>query len=795
MLLGSLSSFSSELAAQVLNRDPAAVIETIRRDNIFLSYSSLNDEYSFHPVFTAYLGFVIKNEDVDYYREGLIRAAVFYEEKGLPEKSIRCLISAGEYSEAADLFTKLVDSESLKSEYRKMSELLSLFPQTAIECNNDLIYYKVIVDNLINPVYSRDQNYKLILLFKEAKVVQKTAVLYSELLLNHIVYSNSLTSAELVIEESVAFIEQLVKNENELLEVEQLKDMIILARCWIQFDRRDALKDLFLAETGAINTNNNKVLLTARILISAAYLSMGENEKAHEFISKAKMLFGKNESIDQLKPLVYYILIQIYYEIGEFDEALGIIRHFFDEGGEASPFRYRMNEYLFFCYIYSGRSKDAESVLEDYRSDTLLMISPYQQYFLTLGQMLVSYIGGYRERAAFYCERLQDESNNIYFRMDPFSLFNICEVLMYTGNYSEAIRILLSILDEYQRERFPYLLATTHALLALCHWRTGNSESSDEQIVILEKISRENNIRNLEICSLKLLRELSGLLECQWFNRLTTLDREKEESAPSPFQARFITLGKFSAIIGGNPLGEDVIESQKKVMNLLRLLILYRNKGIQKEKLLFLLWPDATFEKAGMNLKNLLHRLKQIVGDGLIDSNSSIVKLAASKCWFDIDNFLNCVADARRMIGEGKYQNALDIYDDAFSLYKGDYFEDSIYSDQFVEDRENLRQTYMDSLFNASKNAMLIGEYGKAKIWLGKMISKDPCCEVAYRLHFIVYAKSGLRYKAIELMEQLKKNLMQTFEMKPDENTLNLIHDISNSVEIHAVRWSNEIFF
>ena len=196
-----------------------------------------------------------------------------------------------------------------------------------------------------------------------------------------------------------------------------------------------------------------------------------------------------------------------------------------------------------------------------------------------------------------------------------------------------------------------------------------------------------------------------------------------------------------------------------------------------------------------MNLKNILHRLKQIVGDGLIESTSGKVKLVAAKIWFDIDDFLNYIAAARKMIGEGKYHNALDLYDDAFSLYKGDYFEDNIYSDQFVEDRENIRQIYMDSLFIASKNALSIGEYGRAKVWLGKMISKDSCCEVAYRLYFIVYAKSGLRYKAIELMGQLKKNLLEEFGMKPDEKTLKLILDISNSVEISAIRWSEEIFF
>jgi len=101
----------------------------------------------------------------------------------------------------------------------------------------------------------------------------------------------------------------------------------------------------------------------------------------------------------------------------------------------------------------------------------------------------------------------------------------------------------------------------------------------------------------------------------------------------------------------------------------------------------------------------------------------------------------------------------------------------------------------MISLFNASKTAISLGEYGKARLWLKKIISYEPCCEAAYRLLCIIYAKSGLRYKAFELQRELEDNLQRDFGMKPEAKTCELIKDITDSAEISEIRWTEEIFF
>jgi len=362
---------------------------------------------------------------------------------------------------------------------------------------------------------SRELIYRIIGRFKDRQDYSMVTTLYSELLLNHIVHLTNLKSTEEVIEKAQNFADTCLKDAGMKNEYEQLSNMIVLTRYWIYFERRDSLEDLFAAETGAIRNDNNKLLLVARTLIAAGYLSRGEKEKAREFIGKAEELFGKNEILDMLKPLVYYILLQIFYEIGELDEAITIITKFFDDTRNESPFRYRMKEYLFFCHLYSGRVQKAEAVLEDYRSTSPLSSSPYLQYFHTAGEMLVSYVKGYRERASFFRERLQEFSEELTSTgVDPFYLFNIAEVYIYEGTYGKAETVIKDMMQTYNEESFPYLTATGYALLSICYWRRGKTHQADDTVSRLKTLVRNNYITSLEICSIHLLRELADIPGC-----------------------------------------------------------------------------------------------------------------------------------------------------------------------------------------------------------------------------------------------------------------------------------------
>lgn len=796
VLLGTLSRVTPALAEYCTGDDQTALLEHLAQKNLFLTYSVVHDEYHFHPVFSSFLSNKARTKKCSFLQTGLTRAGCFLKDQGRLEQAFHSFIRAERYKEAEKTVVQLLGDQTAGGFHQAGLSLLRYFPKGEIEKSDSLLFYKAISENLLNPIESRELIYSIIARFKNPRDYSRAATLYTELLLNHIVHLTSLKSVEELIEEAKDFADTALTGSDRVDAYEQLSNMIVLTRYWIHFERRESLQDLFAAEAGAIRNENNKLLLVARTLIAAGYLSRGEKEKAREFIGKAEELFGQNEILDMLRPLVYYILLQIYYEIGEMGEAIIIIEKFFEDTRDSSPFRYRMKEYLFFCLLYSGRFREAEGVLEDYRSTSPLSSSPYLQYFYTAGEMLISYIKGYRERASFFLERLRESGDELTANaVDPFYLFNIAEVYMYEGMYENAETILKDLMLKYNEASFPYLSATGHALLAVCSWRRGKNDQAADAVSRLKTLVVTNYLTNLEICSIQLLRELTDIPGCSFITGFPRLAEVKGADGNDSTHAEFRVLGGLSFTINGASPDENVLVTQKKVMHLLALLILYRKKRINKEWFFHYFWPDVEPGKARLNLKNLLHRLRNLVGAELVDSGSDTVGLDISKCRFDIDEFQSGIQKARRFSSQGKYNSALELYGMAFLLYQGDCFPEFVYEDEFREERENLRQMYMISLFNASKTALSLGEYGKAQVWLKKIITAEPCCEAAYRILFIIYAKSGLRYKAFELQRELEDNLLRDFGMKPEEKTYELIKDIADSVEINEIRWTEEIFF
>src|SRR5919199_2262635 len=72
-------------------------------------------------------------------------------------------------------------------------------------------------------------------------------------------------------------------------------------------------------------------------------------------------------------------------------------------------------------------------------------------------------------------------------------------------------------------------------------------------------------------------------------------------------------LGRFGVEWDGVPL--DVTRWQRRIARLFKLLVVAPHRHRTRDELLGLLWPDASEEAAGANLRLVLHRLRHVLTD------------------------------------------------------------------------------------------------------------------------------------------------------------------------------------
>jgi DNA-binding SARP family transcriptional activator len=136
-------------------------------------------------------------------------------------------------------------------------------------------------------------------------------------------------------------------------------------------------------------------------------------------------------------------------------------------------------------------------------------------------------------------------------------------------------------------------------------------------------------------------------------------------------------LGEFS-ISCGDKIIRDKDARSKKVWNILERLIFYRDREIQKEELIEILWANERLDDPGNALKTLLYRVRSTIEELGFDSGKSVVRYKhGAYSWnrdiemlVDTEEFERYIRLAESSDGE---HDKLELLLKALSFYKGDF--------------------------------------------------------------------------------------------------------------------------
>jgi DNA-binding SARP family transcriptional activator len=180
------------------------------------------------------------------------------------------------------------------------------------------------------------------------------------------------------------------------------------------------------------------------------------------------------------------------------------------------------------------------------------------------------------------------------------------------------------------------------------------------------------------------------------------------------------TLGCFEVKAGGKVLSNNYKRSEQ-LWNLFKYLLTYRNKRIVQEKFFDILWTDNECDNPIKALQNLIYRLRMLLnyegtnkdGESIINYSQGCYSLNKEfPYWTDVDEFEELYKKGKGFEHNNDFVNAIESYQGAFMLYKGEYLCEELYNEWVTPIRNYYHRIYMDII---SKLTKLLKHYGRTK--------------------------------------------------------------------------------
>jgi DNA-binding SARP family transcriptional activator len=236
-------------------------------------------------------------------------------------------------------------------------------------------------------------------------------------------------------------------------------------------------------------------------------------------------------------------------------------------------------------------------------------------------------------------------------------------------------------------------------------------------------------------------------------------------------RARLRLFGE-PTLTAGPDLHASPIDLSQHVETLLAYLALHPNQPIDRRKLAFILWADTTEATALRNLRQYLHRLRQILAslplpdEILVSKGSLLFFKPMSALWIDVTHFERQITDQRWQI-------------EAIELYRGDLLKN--YEAEWVLPlRTQLRDQYLHTLRNQITIANMQRNYPRAQHYAGRLLAATPLRESSNRIYMEALYFNGQRVRALQHFNYLQDLLKRTLNTEPMPQTVTLYQQIKN---------------
>lgn len=247
-------------------------------------------------------------------------------------------------------------------------------------------------------------------------------------------------------------------------------------------------------------------------------------------------------------------------------------------------------------------------------------------------------------------------------------------------------------------------------------------------------------------------------------------------------------LGRFSLERADG--SEIKLCANRKGQAIFRFMATRPNRRYHRETLLNYFWKDEDPEISMGKLHVSISRLRRsLVEAGFRDE----VLEFADDCYFfmeglkvqtDLDLFQVHIEAGQQMEAMGESTLAIEEYESAVELYRGEYLADAVGEDWPLPLRARLEQQYLELLYQLVRCYYHCQRYQEAEESCRALLRRDNLREDVYRLLMCCLSRRGQRAQALKLYQELETILKVELGVLPMGETTQLMIKIRDEQEI-----------
>jgi DNA-binding SARP family transcriptional activator len=199
---------------------------------------------------------------------------------------------------------------------------------------------------------------------------------------------------------------------------------------------------------------------------------------------------------------------------------------------------------------------------------------------------------------------------------------------------------------------------------------------------------------------------------------------------------------------------------QGQALALLSVLAWAGDRGIPREKLVALFWPEVAAYRASHRLRQLVHRIRSGPGFGGLITGRSELRLDPERVVCDLWEF----TEARK---SGRFERAVELYGGPF--LDGFFLHDAIEFEHWVEGRRlALEREYQETLEALAVQAELRHDTVAAADWWGRLAEHDPLSSGVTMHLMAALASTGYRARALEQARLYQEQVRDKLDASPN---------------------------
>jgi DNA-binding SARP family transcriptional activator len=183
-------------------------------------------------------------------------------------------------------------------------------------------------------------------------------------------------------------------------------------------------------------------------------------------------------------------------------------------------------------------------------------------------------------------------------------------------------------------------------------------------------------------------------------------------------------IGTFRVFFNGKDVPPDAWK-RRKALDILAYLISQRGRGVPRERLIDLYWPESDADGAHDSLRVTITAIRKVIGDAIKYEANTYRLTAPPNAIIDVDVFDTHLERARQADAQGDHAEARLSYQAAVNLYRGDFLEGMQEGGWQWRERERLRAACIEAL------RWLANDRGAASDAAGQRLVVERLLEVA----------------------------------------------------------------